>query len=57
MYIYNIHIIYIYIYIYMYIKLDNRICSYTIIYSHTVNVNLMLFYIELSEFIIYCKYN
>ena len=32
-----------------YIKLDNRIYSYTIIYSHTVNVNLMLIYIELSE--------
>ena len=36
----------------MYIKLDNRICSYTtyaIIYSYTVNVNLMLICTELSE--------
>ena len=39
----------IYIYIYTHIKLDNRIYSYTIIYSHTVNVNLMLICIELSE--------
>ena len=48
------YIVYIYIYIYIYIKLDNRI--YTIIYSCTVNVNLMLIYIELSELIIYCEY-
>ena len=44
------------IYIYIYIKLENRIYSYTIIYSCIVNVNLMLICIELSEFIIYCKY-
>ena len=31
--------------------------SYTIIYSYTVNVNLMLIFIELSELIIYCKYD
>ena len=41
---------------YIYIKLDNRIYSYTTIYSHTVNVNLMLICIELSELIIYRKY-
>ena len=45
-YIY-IYILYIYI---IYIKLDNRI------YSYTVNVNLMLTGIELSEMIIYWKY-
>ena len=51
-----IHILYciIYMYIYIYIKLDNRIFSNTIIYSYTVNVNLVLNY--LSELIIYCKY-
>ena len=53
-YIIYMYIVYIYIYIYIYIKLDNRI--YTIIYSCTVNVNLMLIYIELSELIIYCEY-
>ena len=51
MYIY----IYIYICIYIYI-LDNRICSYAIIYLYTVNVNLMLICTDLSELIIYCKY-
>ena len=33
----------------IYIKLDNRMYSYTIIYSYTVDVNLMLICIELSE--------
>ena len=33
-------------YIYIYIKFDNKIYSYTIIYSYTVNVNLMLICIE-----------
>ena len=33
----------------MYIKLDNRIYSNTIIYSCTVNVHLMLIFIELSK--------
>ena len=42
--------------LYIYIKLDNRIYSYTNIYSHTVNVNLMLICIELSELIISRKY-
>ena len=57
LYIYYIYILYIYIlYIYIYIKLDNRIYAYTIIYSCTVNANLMLIFIELSELIIYCKY-
>ena len=59
--IYNIYVynIYIYIYniyvysIYIYIYISNWI---TIIYSCTVNVNLMLIYIELSELIIYCEY-
>ena len=32
------------------------IYSYGIIYSCTVNVNLMLIYIELLALIIYCKY-
>ena len=41
---------------YIYIKLDNRVYSYTTIYSRAVNVNLMLICIELSELIIYCKY-
>ena len=41
----KIYKIYMYIYIYIYIKLDNRI------YSYTVNVNLMLICIELSELI------
>ena len=36
----------------MYIKLDNRIYPYTIIYSYTVNVNLILICSELSELII-----
>ena len=40
----------------IYIKLDDRIYSYTIICSYTVNVNLTLICIELSELIIYCKY-
>ena len=40
----------VYIYIYnIYIKLDNRINSYTIIYSYTVSVNLMLICIELLQ--------
>ena len=47
MYMINIYILYIYIYIY--IKFDKRICSYTIIYSYTVNINLMLICTELSE--------
>ena len=54
-YIY-IFFIYIYIYLYIYINLDNRIHSYTTIYSYTVNVSLMLICIELSELIIFCKY-
>ena len=33
-----------------------HIYSYTVIYSCTVNENLMLICIELSELIIYCKY-
>ena len=58
MYIY----IYIYICVYIYIYISNwiieyiHIYSYTIIYSRTVNINLMLICIELSELIIYCKY-
>ena len=36
----------------MYIKLDNRIYPYTITYSYTVNVNLILICSELSELII-----
>ena len=64
-YIYSIYIyIYIvYIYsIYIYIHISHwiieyiHIYSYTIIYSCTVNVNLMLICIELSELIIHCKY-
>ena len=53
-YIYSIYSIYIYTsnWIIEYI----HIYSYTIVYSCTVNVNLMLIYIELSELIIYCKY-
>ena len=54
----------IYTYMSMYIynryidisKSDNRIYSYTIIYSYLVNVNLMLICTELSVLIIYCKY-
>ena len=41
--------IYIHIYLYIYMKLDNRIYSYTIIYSYIANVNLMLIWIELAE--------
>ena len=37
-------------------SLDNRIYSYTIIYSYIVNVNLILTCTEISELIIYCKY-
>ena len=58
--------IYMYIYIYsiysIYIYTSNwiieyiHIYSYTIVYSCTVNENLMLICIELSELIIYCKY-
>ena len=51
-YIYDIYMIYIY----QIVKVDNRIYSCTIIYSYIVNVNLMLIDIELSEFIMYCKY-
>ena len=40
--------VYIYIYI-LHIKLNNSIYSCAITYSHTVNVNLMLICIELSE--------
>ena len=40
----------------MYMKLDNSIYSYTIIYSYTVNVNLILICTDLSELIIDCKY-
>ena len=29
--------------------MDNRMYSYTVIYSYTVNVNIMLICIELSE--------
>ena len=39
------HKVYIYIYIYIYIYVS----YYTVIYSNTVNVNLILIYIELSE--------
>ena len=39
---------FIYIYI-LHIKLNNSIYSCAITYSHTVNVNLMLICIELSE--------
>ena len=53
-YIYSIYSIYIYTsnWIIEYI----HIYSYTIVYSCTVNENLMLIRIELSELIIYCKY-
>ena len=44
------------IYIYIYNAICTCIHSYSIIYSYTVNANLMLICIELSEFIIYCKY-
>ena len=60
MFIYIKYIKYIYIYIYIYIS--NCIIEYihiysnAIIYSCTVNVNLMLICIELSELIIHCKY-
>ena len=47
---------YIYIYISNWIIEYIHIYSDTIIYSCTVNVNLMLICIELSELIIYCKY-
>ena len=52
-YIYSIYSIYIYTsnWIIEYI----HIYSYTIVYSCTVNINLMLICIELSELIIYCK--
>ena len=36
--------------------MNDRIYSNTIIYSYTVNVNLMLICIDLSELVIYCKY-
>ena len=59
-YIYIICILYIYIYIYIYISNWVIECihiySYTIIYSRTVNISLMLICIEISELIIYCKY-
>ena len=53
-YIVCIYIVCIYIYIYI----SNWIIEYIHIqlYSCTVNVNLMLIFIELSELIIYCKY-
>ena len=58
--IYNINVYNIYIYIYnIYVYSIQNIYVYriyTIIYSCTVNVNLMLIYIELSELIIYCEY-
>ena len=47
---------YIYIYISNWIIEYVHICSYTLIYSCTVNVNLMLIRNELSELIIYFKY-
>ena len=44
------------VHIYIYIRMNDRIYSNTIIYSYTVNVNLMLICIDLSELVIYCKY-
>ena len=54
-YIYTIYIHILYIYIKWIIEYIH-IYSCTIINSCTVNVNLMLIFIELSELIICCKY-
>ena len=62
MYVYTIYIYYIYIcmyilYIYtIYVYISHWIIEYIHKYSCTVNINLMLICIELSELIIYCKY-
>ena len=47
------YILYIYT---IYVYISHWIIEYIHKYSCTVNINLMLICIELSELIIYCKY-